>query len=158
LERSPVEEIEVCLAFDAGLLSGDQPPIDFETSLEPENGLGTKDRTVEVPQGHPETRATDLLEPGEGGLDQTEVLDSPEAKRPEGHQPETRNSSPVPGEASTSRPGALIDSLRKGLLASPLEVLLEILPEGSSSGAGTRSSGELAESILHAQLQVSFLS
>jgi hypothetical protein len=98
------------------------------------------------------------LEPDGGGLDQTEVLDSLEAERPEWHQPETRNSSLVPREASTSRPGALIDSLREGLLASPLEVLLEILPEESSSAAGTGSSEELAESILHAQLQVSFLS
>jgi len=138
LKRSPIEETEVCLGSDAG--------------------LGTGDRMVEVPQGHPETRATDLLEPSGGGLDQTEVLDSPEVERPEGHQPKTRNSLPVPEEASTSRPGALIDSLREGLLASPLEVLLEILPEGSSSAAGTGSSGELAKSILHSQLQVSFLS
>jgi hypothetical protein len=158
LKRSPIEETEVCLGSDAGLLSGDQTLVDFETSLEPEKGLGTGDRMVEVPQGHPETRATDLLEPSGGGLDQTEVLDSPEVERPEGHQPKTRNSLPVPEEASTSRPGALIDSLREGLLASPLEVLLEILPEGSSSAAGTGSSGELAKSILHSQLQVSFLS
>jgi hypothetical protein len=49
LERSPVEETEVCLASNASLVSGDQPPVDFETSLEPENGLGTGDRMVEVP-------------------------------------------------------------------------------------------------------------
>jgi hypothetical protein len=158
LVASTTGKTEVCLVSDAGLVSGNQPPVDFETSLEPENGSGTGDRMVEEPKGHPETGAADLLEPGGGGLDQTEVLDSPEAERPEGHQPETRNPSPVPGEASTSRPRALIDSLREGLLASPLEVLLEILPKDSSSAAGTGSSRELAESILHAELQVSFLS
>jgi hypothetical protein len=83
LGQSPVEETEVCLASDASLVYGDQPPVDFQTSLEPENGLGTGDFVVEESQGHPEIGAADLLEPGGGGLDQTEALDSPEAERPE---------------------------------------------------------------------------
>jgi len=51
----------------------------------------------------------------------------------------------------------LIASLRKGLLACPLEALLEILPEGSSSISGSESPGELVEALLYAQLQVSFM-
>jgi hypothetical protein len=49
----------------------------------------------------------------------------------------------------------LINSLREGLLACPLETLMEILPEGSSSVLGIGSQGELAEAIHHVQLQVS---
>jgi hypothetical protein len=86
------------------------------------------------------------------------LIDSPGAERLEKHQPETRNTLPGCGEASTSRPGALIGSLREGLLACPLDNLIEILPGESSFVAGTGSSGELMEAILHAQLQVSFVS
>jgi hypothetical protein len=53
--------------------------------------------------------------------------------------------------------GALIASLRKGLLACPLESLLKILPEESLSMSGTESSGELAEALLHTKLQVCFM-
>jgi hypothetical protein len=78
------------------------------------------------------------------------VIDSPGAERLEEHQPETRNSLSSCEEASTSRHGALIGFLKEGLLACPLEALIKILPEESSSIAGTGSSGELAEAILHA--------
>jgi hypothetical protein len=150
LKRSPVKETEAGLESDAGLVSRDQPLVEPETHPEPKNVLGTGDRMVKEPQGHLGIGIMDLLEPVGEDLDQTEVLDSPEVERLKGHQPETRNSSPVLEEANTSRLGALIDSLREGLLASPLEVRMEILPEESSSVAETRSSGELAESILHA--------
>jgi hypothetical protein len=40
-------------------------------------------------------------------------------------------------------------------MACPLEALNEVLPEGSSSMLGIGSQEELAEAVLHAQLQVS---
>jgi hypothetical protein len=144
LDRSPIAETEARLESDAGLVLGGQPPAELETSLRLGDGLGTE--------------AADLLEPVGEGLDSIEVIDSLGAERLEEHQPETRNSLLSCEEASTSRPGALIGSLREGLLACPLESLMKILPEESLSAAGTGSSGELAEAILHAQLQVSFIS
>jgi hypothetical protein len=60
-------------------------------------------------------------------------------------------------ETGASRPGELINSLREGLLAYPLEALMKILPEGFSFAPCIGSPGELAEAILHSQLQVSFM-
>jgi hypothetical protein len=51
-------------------------------------------------------------------------------------------------ETGASRPGELINSLREGLLACPLEALMKILPEGFSSAPGVGSPRELAEAIL----------
>jgi hypothetical protein len=70
------------------------------------------------------------------------VIDPPRAEELEEPQPEAQNPLPSREEASTSRQGALIASLREGLLACPLEALLEILPEESSSMSRTESSGE----------------
>jgi hypothetical protein len=57
--------------------------------------------------------------------------------------------------AETSQQGALISSLREGLLACPLETLIGLIPEGSFSMSGIAFPGGLAEAMLHAQLQVS---
>jgi hypothetical protein len=136
MDQSAVAESEAhLLESGAGSVFGDQLPAELEASVRPGDGLGTDD--------HLGTEARDLLEPTEEGLDPTKVRDSPGAERIE--------------EASSSRPGALIGSLREGLFSCPLEALMEILPEESSSMAGTRSSGELVEAILYAQLQLSFI-
>jgi hypothetical protein len=58
-------------------------------------------------------------------------------------------------ETGASYPGELLNSLREGLLDCPLEALMKILPEGFSSAPSVGSLGELAEAILHSQLQVS---
>jgi hypothetical protein len=103
--------------------SGDQPQAETKTSLELGDGLGTGDRMV---------------------------MEPPRAKGLEEPQPEAQNPLPSRGEASTSRQGALIASLRKDLLACPQKALLEILSEESSSMSGPESPGELAEALLHA--------
>jgi hypothetical protein len=115
---------------EAGLVFGDKPQAEIGTSPELGDDLGIGDRVE---------------------------MEPPSAKGLEEPQPEVQNPRPSRGEASTSRSGALITSLRKGLLACPLEALLEILPEESSSMAGTESSGELAEALMHTQLQVSLM-
>jgi hypothetical protein len=158
LGQSPIGETKTPLEPETSLVSGDQPPAEPETSLELGDGLETGDRMVMEPKDHLESGAADLLEPIGEDLDPNMVIDSLGAETLEELQPETRNSLLGCGEANTSRPGALIGSLREGLLACPLETLMEVLPDESSSVAETRSSGELAEAILHAQLQVSFMS
>jgi hypothetical protein len=60
-------------------------------------------------------------------------------------------------EAETSRQGALIGSLREGLLACPLETLMGLIPEGSSSMSGIASPGGLVEAMLYTQLQASLV-
>jgi hypothetical protein len=94
-------------------------------------------------QEYLETEAVNLLEPIREGSNSTVVVDSPGAERL--------------GETGASRPGELINSLKEGLLACPLEALMKILPEGFSSAPCIGSPGELAEVILHSQLQVSFM-
>lgn len=130
LGRSPTGDAETIVGPEAGLVFGDKPQAETGTSPELGYDFGTRDRVE---------------------------MEPPSAKGLEEPQPEVQNPRPSCGEASTSRPGALITSLRKGLLACPLEALLEILPEESSSMAGTESSGELAEALLHTQLQVSLM-
>jgi hypothetical protein len=130
---------------------------DIETLLEPEAALTSGDRMVMEPEDHLESWVADLLDPIKESFDPNLVIDPPRAEELEEPQPEDQNPLPSRGEARTSRQGALIASLREGLLACPLEALLEILPEKSSSMSGTKSSAELAEALLHAQLQVSFM-
>jgi hypothetical protein len=132
LGQSPIGETKTPLEPETSLVSGDQPPAEPETSLELGDGLETGDRMVMEPKDHLESGAADLLEPIGEDLDPNMVIDSLGAET--------------------------LGSLREGLLACPLETLMEVLPDESSSVAETRSSGELAEAILHAQLQVSFMS
>jgi hypothetical protein len=61
-DRSPVLETMARLESGAGLVLGDQPPTEPETSLRPKDGLGTEDRMVMEPKDHLETEAVDLLE------------------------------------------------------------------------------------------------
>jgi len=98
-----------------------------------------------------------LLEQAGDDLNPAVVVDSLGAEEPKEPQTATKDFLPKREEASTSQEGALIGSLREGLLAYPLETLLEILPEEFTSMPRTESSGELAETILHAQFQVSFM-
>jgi hypothetical protein len=130
LGRFPTGNTETILEPEAGLVFGDKLQAETGTSPELGDDLGTGDRVE---------------------------MEPPRAKGLEEPQLEVQNPRPSRGEASTSRPRALITSLRKGLLACPLEALLEILPEESSSMAGTASPGELAEALLHTKLQVSFM-
>lgn len=122
LSQSPSGDTETILEPEARLVFGDKPQAETGTSPELGDDLGTEDRVE---------------------------MEPPSAKGLEEPPPEVQNPRSSHGEASTSRPRALITSLRKGLLACPLEALLEILPEESSSVAGTESPGELAEAILH---------
>lgn len=66
--------------------------------------------------------------------------------------------SPLPslGEASTSRSGALISSLREGLLACPLEAVTVVLPKDFMPESGPATPEMLAEAFIHAQFQVRF--
>jgi len=157
LGQSLIGDTEAILEPENGLVSGDQPPTETEAALKLGDGLGTGDRMVMELEGHLESEAADLLEPIGEGLDSNLVMDPPRPEGLEEPQPKAQNPLPGRGEASTYREGALIASLRKGLLACPLEALLEILPEESSSMSRTESPGELAEALLHAQLQVSFM-
>jgi hypothetical protein len=158
LGQSPIGETETRLEPEAGLVSGDQPPAEPETSLELGDGLEIGDRMVMEPKDRLESGVADLLEPIGKDLDQNMVIDPPRAEGLGEPQPEAQNPLPNHREASTSRQGALIASMGEGLLACPLEALLKILLEESSFMSGTESSGELAQALLHAQLQVSLMS
>jgi hypothetical protein len=135
VDQSSVAKNEACSESNAGVIHEDQLPEETEALLSPGDGLGTQECL--------ETEAVNLLEPVQKGSDPTIVVDSPGVERLE--------------ETDASRLGELINSLREGLLACPLEALMKILPEGFSSAPGIGSPVELAEVILHSQLQVSFM-
>lgn len=78
------------------------------------------------------------------------MIDSSGAEELKEPHIEAQNFLPSRGKASTSREGAVIGSLREGLLAYPLEALMEVLLEEFMSAPGTGSSGELAEVVFHA--------
>lgn len=141
LDESPVGE--TCL--EPVTLFGDPPPAEPETSLGLGNDFETGTHLVAEPGDHLETGAVDLPEPVGEDLDPNIVLDSPRADGHEEPRTETPNPLPCHGEASTSRQGVL-------------EALLEVLPKEPSSIPETDSPGELVEALLHAQLQVSFMS
>jgi hypothetical protein len=157
LGHAPAKEFEARQEPDVGLESGDQPQVEPEPFLEPGDGLGTENLTVMELENPLETEAADLLEQAGDDLNPAMVVDSLGAEEPKEPQTATKDFLPKREEASTSQEGALIGSLREGLLAYPLETLLEILPEEFTSMPRTESSGELAETILHAQFQVSFM-
>jgi hypothetical protein len=124
-----------------------QSPIgETEAILEPEAGLISGVHPPVETEICLESGAKDLLEPIEEGLTLNLVRDPSGAEELEEPQPKATNPLPSRGEASTSRQAALI------------ALLLEILPEESLSMSGTGSSEELVEALLHAQLQVSFMS
>jgi hypothetical protein len=153
-DRSPAERIEARLESDAGLASEDHLPAEHETFLQPQNGPKSGDHVVVDSEGHLETGEIDSSVPAGECLDRVEVAESSGPETCE-DQPETRNPSPGFMEAETSRQGALLGSLREGLLACPLETLMGLIPEGSFSMFGTVFPGGLAEAMLHNQLQVS---
>jgi hypothetical protein len=155
-DRSPTERIEARLESDVGLASEDHLPVEHETFFQPQDGPESGDHVVVASEGHLETGETDSSVPAGECLDRVEVAEysGPEACE---DQPETRNPSPGFMEAETSRRGALIGSLREGLLACPLETLMGLIPEGSSSMSGTASPGGLVEAMLHTQLQASLV-
>jgi hypothetical protein len=117
VDRSPVVETEARWESGAGLIFEDQLLVEPKASLSPGDALGCQD--------HLETEAANLLDPVQEGSNPTGMVVSPGTERL--------------GETSASRPGVLIDSLREGLLACPLETLMEILPEGSSYVLGIGS-------------------
>jgi hypothetical protein len=135
VDQSSVVKNEACSGSNAGVILEDQLPEEPEALLSPGDRLGTRECL--------ETEVVNLLEPVQKGSDPTVVMDSPGAERLE--------------ETGASRPGELINFLREGLLAYPLEALMKILPKGFSSAPGIGSLGELAKAILHSQLQVSFM-
>jgi hypothetical protein len=127
LNRSPAEEIEARLEFGNGLVSGDHSPVEPETSLKPQDGPGSGGHMVMESEGRLKTGVVDSSALAGEGPDRVEVMDSsgPETGR---DQPETRNPSSGFMEAGTSQQGALIGSLREGLLACPLETLMGLIP------------------------------
>jgi hypothetical protein len=133
VDQSSVAKNEACSGFNAGVIIEDQLPEEPEALQSPGDGLGTRECL--------ETEAVNFLEPVQKGSDPTVVMDSLGAEGLE--------------ETGASRPGELINSLREGLLACPLEALMKILHEGFLSAPGIGSPRELAEAILHSQLQVS---
>jgi hypothetical protein len=153
-DRSPAEKIEARLESDAGLASEDHLPAERETSLKPQDGSGSGDHVVMESEGHLNTGVVDSSALAGKGSDLVEVVESSGPDTCE-DQPETRNISPGFMEVETTQQGALIGSLREGLLACPLETLMGLIPEGSSSMSWTGCPGGLAEAMLHAQLQVS---
>jgi hypothetical protein len=155
-DRSPAKKMEARLEFDAGLASENHIPSEHETLLEPQDEPESGDHVVKESEGHLETVEIDLSMPDGGGSDRVEVAESSGPETCE-NQTEARNLSPGFMEAETSRQGALISSLREGLLACPLETLMGLIPKGSSSMSGTTSPGGLVEAMLHTQLQASFV-
>jgi hypothetical protein len=149
--RSSAEKIEARLESDAGLASEDPLPAEYETSLKPQDGPGSGDHVVMESEGHLKTDVVDSSVLAGKGSDRVEVVESSGPETCD-DQPETRNLSLGFMEAETSQQGASIGSLREGLLACPLETLMGLIPEGSSSMSGTKFPGGLAEAILHAQL------
>jgi hypothetical protein len=147
-DRSPAEKIEARLESNAGLASEDHFPAEHETLLKPQDGPESGD--------HLETGEIDSSMPDGEGSDRVEVAESSGPETCE-DQPEAPNLSPGFMEAETFRQGAFIGSLREGLLACPLETLMGLIPEESSSMSGTVSPGGLAEAMLHTQLQVSLV-
>jgi hypothetical protein len=91
VDRSPVAETEARSESGAGLIFEDRLLVEHEASLSPGCALKTQD--------HIETETANLLKPVQEGSNPTEVVVSPGTNRL--------------GETSTSRPGALIDSLRE---------------------------------------------
>jgi hypothetical protein len=153
-DRSPAEKIEARLESDAGLASEDHLPEVHETSLKPQDGPGSRDHVVMELEGHLKTGVVDSSALAGSGSDRVEVVESSGTETCE-DQPETQNLFPRFMEAETSQQGALISSLREGLLACSLETLMGLIPERSSSMSGIVSPGGFAEAMLHAQLQVS---
>jgi hypothetical protein len=158
LGPTPVEQAEARLEHSIGVESEVPSPVEPEPFLEPEDNLGKGNPTVMESSNCLETEVAGLLKPAGEDLDPVEVTRSPGAGGPKEPQIATEILLSNLERASTSREGALIGSLKEGLLACPLEALLEILPEELKSVSETGSSGELADAILHAQFQVSFTS
>jgi hypothetical protein len=129
-DRSPAKKIQARLESDTGLASEDQIPAEHETLLGPQDGPESGDHVVMESEGHLETGEIDSSMPDGEGSDRVEVAESSGPETCE-NQTEARNLSPGFMEAETSRQGALIGSLREGLLACPLETLMGLIPEGS---------------------------
>jgi hypothetical protein len=153
-DQSPVEKIEARLESEAGLASEDHLPAKHETFLQPQEGPESGDHVVMESEGHLKTGEIDPSALAGKDSDRVEVAESSGPETYE-DQPETQNLSSGFMEAGTSQQEALIGSLREGLLACPLETLMGLIPEGSSSVSGAGFPEGLAEAMLHAQLQVS---
>jgi hypothetical protein len=142
----------------ADLEPGNNAPGEAHVRMEPEKGFDTGNQALMEPLGRLEIEVEHLPDPIGEDLNVPGAVDSPRPEALKVPQTGVWNSIPSRGEASTSREGEWMDSLREGSLSCPLEALLQVLPEKFMSVPRIGSSGELAEAVLHAQFQVSLMS